>query len=172
MKSHRPRKSTDRSYQFVICLWIALRKTTRQIIDMLQDKFNIDMSFQNIDTNYRYAKRWQPIITYLRKRWLNNISRIPIANKAYRLRALQESLEEALTWHTKNINQWGTIQEKKIGNVAQIIKEARTEIEGEKPLVETHLHITTIKEVVENVAEHRKSRSMPVGVEGESAPIP
>jgi len=88
------------------------------------------MSAQNINANYRYSKRWRPVITYLRKRYLNNISRIPIANKAYRLAILQETLREALTWRTKSVSEWGKVEERKIGIIPALIAEARNEVEG------------------------------------------
>ena len=140
-------KSAQRDYQFHICVWLALRKTTRQILDLLQDNFGITMAQQNIDGNYRYGKKWQKVISYLRVRYLNNISRIPIANEKYQLQALQEALETALTWHTKTVNQYGVVQEKKIGNVPSIIEEARKILQQatEKgQAVEKHTHYTNI----------------------------
>ena len=144
LKTGRPSKNIDRSYQFKICLWIALGKTTPQILDLIKDRFKIDMSYQNIDVNYRQKKRWQLVINYLRTRYLKNISRIPIANKAYRLAMLQEGVEEALTWHTKSVNQYGEVEEKKIGTLAQLINEARKEIEGEKPSTLVNVENKTI----------------------------
>jgi len=121
-----------------------MNRSTRQIIDLLKDKFNLEMSFKNVDKTYRYGKKWRPIINYLRNRYLKNISRIPIANKAYRLRVLQEATEEALTWYAKTVNQYGEIQEKKLGVLPQLINEARKEMEGEKPLIDVSTHITKI----------------------------
>ena len=142
MRRDSRRKDHDRYYQFKICLWLALGKSDTQIIHLLRDKFNIEMSRQNVNENYRHGSKWIPIINYLRTRYLNNISRIPIANKAYRLQLLQEAGEDALTWHRKSINQYGTVDEKKIGIIASLVKEARTEVEGEKPLVDQSLHVT------------------------------
>lgn len=127
------RKSPDRAYQFKICIWIALNKSTGQIIDLLRDKFKIEMSEQNIDQTYRAGKRWKPVINYLRIRYLRNISRIPIAHKAHRLALLDEAANEALSLRVKSINELGTIMEKKIGVLPAIISEARREVEGEKP---------------------------------------
>ena len=152
LKNSQPRKSDNRTYQFKICLWLALRKTTVQVRDLLNDRCNIDMSVQNIDSTYRYAPRWKPIITYLRERFLRNISRIPIANKAYRLWLLNEAAVEALTWHTKSIGQYGSVKEKKIGTLAVLTREARAEIEGDKPFIDQskHFHFTNFKEFVAN----------------------
>lgn len=157
-KVGRIKKSSDRTYQFKICLWIALNKEDKQIQDLLRDRLNIDMSIQNINDNYRRAKKWRPIISYLRTRYLRNISRIPIAKKEYRVAMLQESLEEALTWHTKSVSQYGRVEEKKIGIIPSLIKEARIEIEGEKPLIDQsqHFHITNFKEFVEDAYRHNR----------------
>lgn len=156
------RKQEDRTYQFKICLWIALNKTTTQIRDLLKDRYEIEMSHQNINNRYRKGKKWQPIITYLRTRYLRNISRIPIADKVHRLTLLNEAAEEALTYHTKSINEWGTVEEKKIGILPSLIKEARAEVEGDKPGVVidqskhthyvTHLHAIAKKEKDESAS--------------------
>ena len=79
---------------------------------------------------------------------------MPIAKKAYRLAMLQESIEEALTWHVKSKGRYGTVYEKKIGNVPQLVNEARKEIEGEKG-VEIHQHITVEKKE-EKIAKLRR----------------
>lgn len=138
-KQGNRKKSIDRTYQFKICLWLALRKTTAQIIDLLKDRLDITMTAQNIDHNYRYSKKWKPVISYLRERFLRNIARIPIANKAHRLWLLDEAAVEALTWHTKSISQWGIVKEKKVGIIPSLTKEARIEIEGEK-LIDNSKH--------------------------------
>ena len=175
LKTGRPPKQfLDRAYQFKICLYLALYKDTFQIIDLIKDEFGIEFSNANIDKNYRYGKKWQPIIRYLRTRYLKNISRIPIANKHYRLSALQESLREALTWHTKSINQWGTIQEKKIGIIPQILEQARIEVEGNKPLIDQsqHKHITIIWQESDGNGKFRNKNTAPLqsmeGMEGPS----
>lgn len=132
MKKGRPPQSLDRSYQFEICLWLAMGKTTRQIVDMVKDKYSLTMSFQNIDNTYRMSPRWKKVIEHLRTHYLKNISRIPIAQKANRLKLLEQAAQEALTWRTKTVNAHGVVQEMKIGCLPQIIAEARKEVEGEK----------------------------------------
>jgi len=99
------------------------------------------MTRQNVNEIYRHGKKWIPIVNYLCTRYLNNISRIPIANKSYRLQILQEASEDALTWYKKSVNQYGVINEKKIGIIANLVKEARTEVEGEKPLFSNNILI-------------------------------
>ena len=141
MRPDNRRKSHDRYYQFKICLWLALGKSDTQIIHLLRDKFNIEMTRQNVNEIYRHGKKWIPIVNYLCTRYLNNISRIPIANKSYRLQILQEASEDALTWYKKSVNQYGVINEKKIGIIANLVKEARTEVEGEKPLFSNNILI-------------------------------
>ena len=134
-KIGNPVKSDDRRYQFDICLWLAEGKTTRQIIDLLKDNHNIRMSFANVDQNYRYSKKWLKVIKYLRQRYLKNISRIPIANKAHRLRVIQQGIDECLKWRKRTITANGTVYEMKVGSLAPLISEARKEVEGEHPVV-------------------------------------
>jgi hypothetical protein len=145
LKIGRPSKSIDRKYQFDICLWLAMGKTTPQILDLMKDKYNLTMSYQAID-NYRYGMKWKKVIFYLRNRYLKNISRIPIAHKNHRLHYLQQAIDECLKWRTKSINQYGVIQEMKVGVLPVLVAEARKEVEGEKPLfdVSTHNYFTKI----------------------------
>lgn len=164
--------SAQRDYQFHICMWLALKKTTRQIIDLVQDNFGVQMSRQVINKNYRYGKKWQKVISYLRIRYLNNLSRIPIANEKYQLQSLQEALETALTWHTKTVNQYGVVQEKKIGNVPSIIEEARKILQqdAEKDkAVEKHTHYSninistdgkTVKELIDIILGRANAQSI------------
>ena len=146
------RKSPNRAYQFHICMWIALRKSIPQILALLEDRFNITMSYHGVD-RYRYGKRWKAIISYFRNKYLTNISRIPIASKAYRLQMLQEALEEALTWHTKSISQWGRVEEKKIGVIPALIERARIEVEGEKPLVNVGVQVMVGADLITKIKE-------------------
>jgi hypothetical protein len=141
---------------------LALFKDTPQIVDLIKDEFSIDFSCENIDINYRYGKKWKPIIKYLRERYLKNISRIPIAHKHYRLSMLQEAIREALTWHTKSINQWGTIQEKKVGIIPQLLEQARIEVEGEKPLVDNSSHYYFTKLQGEKLVAEAQRRKIPL----------
>ncbi len=146
LPSGRPNKDVTRAYQFDICLWIAEGKTTRQILDLVEDKYYLKMSSQNINVSYRWGKKWKKVIQYLRSRYLKNLSRIPIANKAHRLRLLHQAAEECLKWRTKSVNQYGIVQEMKVGVLPSLISEARKEIEGERPLIDAsqHTHFTKI----------------------------
>ena len=149
----RPKTSTikarqsQRDYQFKICVWLALGKSNRQIIDLLQDRVGMRMSRQVLDKTYRYGKKWKPVISYLRIRYLNNISRIPIVNQVKRLSMLNEAAEEALTYHTKTVNQFGTVLEKKIGNIPALCKEVRETLGESREagrVIEKHTHYTSI----------------------------
>jgi len=154
LKRGRP-KFIDRAYQFDICLWLALGKDNNQIVDLVEEKYKLDMSFQNID-NYRYGEKWKKIISYLRLKYLNNIARIPIAKKAHRLSLLNQAAEECLKWRTKSINQFGTVQEMKIGVLPALIAEARKEVEGEKGILideSTHTHYTSVVQQIRQVLE-------------------
>lgn len=145
-----------------------MHKTTSQIIDLLQDEHKIDMSQENIDKNYRHAKRWQKIINYFRERYLKNISRIPIAHKHHRLTLLNEAAREALTWRTKSVNEYGTVEEKKIGILPAIISEARREVEGDKPSVkiENHEHYTLIVNQLHELAAQCEGEHEPINPRG------
>lgn len=161
-----------RDEQLRVIQWCVELKDNQEISELIQEEFKKTISRQAV-WKCRNSRKWRPLIKRLRERFEKNLIKIPCANKIDRLRVLQKVIDEGLKWSLKNITKEGDeIYELKLSAVTQAVKEARTEIEGDKPKIETHLHLTTIKQVIENVVEHRKSRSVSVGVEGQPTRIP
>jgi len=133
MKKPRKRKelkeeiSRDRELQ--MCVWFAQMKSTSEIVSLLKEHYNLDISRQGVWV-FSKAKKWGKVIRFLRKKILSNLLRIPIANKSIRLLYLQSVYKEAMTESLKTINQWGEVYELKLGAAVEAVKAAREEIES------------------------------------------
>lgn len=75
---------------------LACYDTPSQVVEAVQKDFGITITRQQVETHdptkvsgKTLAKKWVDLFNRTRDRFLNEISDIPIANKAYRLRVLQ-----------------------------------------------------------------------------------
>ena len=117
----------DRNLQ--MCLWFAELKTAQEVADLVKETYGVEYSRQSA-WQFSKAIKWGKVIKFLRARILKDLSAIPIANKAIRLKYLQKIYCEALTESLKSINQWGEVYELRLGAAIEAIKAAREELEG------------------------------------------
>ena len=101
---------------------LACYDTPSQVVEAVQKDFGITITRQQVETHYpskvsgkSLAKKWVDMFNATRDRFLNEISDIPIANKAYRLRVLQRMSTTA-----ENM--------KNIGMTAQLLEQAAKEV--------------------------------------------
>ncbi|HBX2751980.1 TPA: DUF2280 domain-containing protein [Klebsiella pneumoniae] len=101
---------------------IACYDTPSQVVEAVQKDFGIAITRQQVETHdptkvsgKTLAKKWVDLFNLTRDRFLNEISDIPIANKAYRLRVLQRMSTTA-----ENM--------KNIGMTAQLLEQAAKEV--------------------------------------------
>lgn len=101
---------------------LACYDTPSQVVDAVQKDFGITITRQQVETHdptkvsgKTLAKKWGDLFNATRDRFLNEISDIPIANKAYRLRVLQRMSTTA-----ENM--------KNIGMTAQLLEQAAKEV--------------------------------------------
>lgn len=101
---------------------IACYDTPSQVVEAVQKDFGIAITRQQVETHdptkvsgKTLAKKWVDLFNRTRDRFLNEISDIPIANKAYRLRVLQRMSTTA-----ENM--------KNIGMTAQLLEQAAKEV--------------------------------------------
>jgi len=107
-------------------------KPCRQIRDLIKSEFGKELNHTSI-WQYAHSRKWRPLIKRLQERFEKSIAKIPIANKAHRVRYLQKILTEALTWTIKGYSKDGSpIYELKLGAATEAIKAARDELEGTK----------------------------------------
>ncbi|MFO3743668.1 DUF2280 domain-containing protein [Raoultella ornithinolytica] len=101
---------------------LACYDTPSQVVEAVQKDFGITITRQQVETHdptkvsgKTLAKKWVDMFNATRDRFLNEISDIPIANKAYRLRVLQRMSTTA-----ENM--------KNIGMTAQLLEQAAKEV--------------------------------------------
>lgn len=101
---------------------VACFDTPSQVVESVLKEFGIQITRQQVEQNdptkvsgKGLAKKWIDIFTTTRERFLNEISDIPIANKAYRLRVLQRMATTA-----ENM--------KNMGMTAQLLEQAAKEV--------------------------------------------
>ena len=101
---------------------LACYDTPSQVVEAGQKDFGIAITRQQVETHdptkvsgKTLAKKWVDLFNRTRDRFLNEISDIPIANKAYRLRVLQRMSTTA-----ENM--------KNIGMTAQLLEQAAKEV--------------------------------------------
>lgn len=101
---------------------LACYDTPSQVVEAVQKDFGIAITRQQVETHdptkvsgKTLAKKWIDLFNRTRDRFLNEISDIPIANKAYRLRVLQRMSTTA-----ENM--------KNIGMTAQLLEQAAKEV--------------------------------------------
>ncbi|HGH5788407.1 DUF2280 domain-containing protein [Klebsiella pneumoniae] len=81
---------------------VACFDTPSQVVESVLKEFGIQITRQQVEQNdptkvsgKGLAKKWVDMFNATRDRFLNEISDIPIANKAYRLRALDRMMTKA-----------------------------------------------------------------------------
>lgn len=101
---------------------VACFDTPSQVVESVLKEFGIQITRQQVEQNdptkvsgKGLAKKWIDIFNTTRERFLNEISDIPIANKAYRLRVLQRMATTA-----ENM--------KNMGMTAQLLEQAAKEV--------------------------------------------
>ena len=101
---------------------LACFDTPSQIVESVQKEFKVQVTRQQVASHdptkaagKGLAKKWVDLFNDLRDRFLNEISDIPIANKAYRLRVLQRMSTTAESM-------------KNIGMTAQLLEQAAKEV--------------------------------------------
>ncbi|VED49993.1 phage protein [Raoultella terrigena] len=101
---------------------LACYDTPSQVVEAVQKDFGIAITRQQVETHdptkvsgKTLAKKWVDLFSATRDRFLNEISDIPIASKAYRLRVLQRM----------STNAEGM---KNLGMTAQLLEQAAKEV--------------------------------------------
>ncbi|EMJ8866004.1 DUF2280 domain-containing protein [Klebsiella quasipneumoniae] len=101
---------------------LACYDTPSQVVEAVQKDFGIAITRQQVETHdptkvsgKTLAKKWVDLFNLTRDRFLNEISDIPIANKAYRLRVLQRMSTTAEGM-------------KNLGMTAQLLEQAAKEV--------------------------------------------
>ena len=123
---------------------LAEMKGYQEVAGIISQEFDRKETRFNV---YRFATtiRAKKIVPFLRNRFLKDIMKIPIANKSVRLARLEKIYHEAMGMSLKSVNAYGKIYWKQLAAAIDAMMAARTEIEGDKPLIDqsqhTHYHL-------------------------------
>lgn len=143
--------------QLNLCALLGVGYNSQRCADIFEEEYGIKISPENIFQNYIQNKKWQKIIKRMQREAERKVLSHPLAKKVNRLNLLKDAANEAFTWrldrinYDKDGNELSRVEKRNIGMIAALIREARVEIEGDRPLIDnsTHLHLTTIKQAVE-----------------------
>ena len=114
---------------------LACFATHAEVIEKLQKEEGVGITHQQIQHynpesaqgSAALAKKWKHIFNTTREKFLEEVSEIPIANRAYRLKLIQQQAER--------MNRQGNAL-----GVLQAVKEAREEMGEGAEAVEEHNH--------------------------------
>lgn len=142
-----------REEQLKVIQWLIERRTYQEISDLVKEKFGKTIR-RDAFYHYAHSKKWNKLIKRLRDRFEKNLLKIPIANKAHRLRFLQKVVDEGFKWSLKNISKDGDeIYELKLGAVVEAVREARKEIEGERPMVDLKVGVNVTQNFIQSLPD-------------------
>lgn len=159
--------------QLHLCSLLAVGYNAQRCADIFEEEYGISITPENVWNNYIKVKRWQKIVKRLRRESERKVLAHALAKKINRLNLLQDAINEAFTWrldkihYDKDGNELSRVEKRNIGMVAQLIREARCEIEGEAPLVDQskHNHFVNIylplQEDPNGLAPTAKTRAFP-----------
>lgn len=149
----------EREEQLQVAVWLAVMKRPTQVVKLVKDEFDKDISRQSIWLMAN-SKRWKPIILWMRNRMLANLLRIPIANKVIRLKNYQKVYDEAMTESLKSTSEWGDVWELKLGAALKANELARVEIEGDKPgvVIDQSLKISIVQQIRQVLEKNAESK--------------
>ncbi len=84
-----------------IVLLLARFKRPAEVVAIFKEEFGIETDVQQVRTydpthpRYEAGEKWRPIFEAARKEYIEDVSKVPVANQAFRLNLLQEGIEAA-----------------------------------------------------------------------------
>ena len=129
---------------------LACFDTPSQVSQAVKQEFDIDVTRQQVEQHdptkragSHLAAKWQTLFNDTRKRFREQTAEIPIANRAYRLRAMNRFVEKAETM--KNIGLAMQILEQAAKETGDIyVNRARKEEAGDEPVIPTRIQVDVV----------------------------
>jgi len=137
--------------RIIVCTLFASGYNPERVSQELKDRFNITISRHSLYRNYLKSKKWQKIIERIAKRIENGLAKHPLYDKTKRLDIILDAINEAMTWRLDKINyddkgiELSRVEKRQMGTIASLIAAAKSEVEGNKPLVTISNHFTIQK---------------------------
>lgn len=157
--------------QLNLCALLAVGYNSQRCADIFEEEYGIHISQQNISENYLRSKKWQKIIKRMQRETERKVLSHSLAKRINRLTILQDAINEAFTWrldkinYDKDGNEISRVEKRNIGMIAALIREARAEIEGDKPLIDASTHVTYVWKN-NGKDSGNNNRLLPAGVSG------
>ena len=129
-----------------VLVMIATGYNARIIADYLDEEHGVTISTPCLYQHYIHNPKYKGRIKSLRNILDKNVMAHPLASKQNRLDILNKAIHECMTWrldkinYDKDGNELSRVEKRNMQSIAYMVREARTEIEGEKPDKEIHLH--------------------------------
>jgi hypothetical protein len=142
--------------QLQVCTWIAELKPYSEAQALVEQRFGKHLDYESVRYYWR-SDRWRKLIVWMRQRILRNLTSIPIANKAVRLRHLEGIYHEAMTERIIGFNRWREpIYGRDLAGALAALAAARREMEGETPVkVESQTHLTLLSMMKKGAEDSR-----------------
>lgn len=129
---------------------LACFDTPSQVVEAVKNEYGVMVSRQQVETHdptksagKGLAMKWVTLFHDTRKRFREETAEIPIANRAFRLRALNRFVEKAETM--KNIGLAMQILEQAAKETGDIyVNRARKEEVGDEPVIPTRIQVDVV----------------------------
>lgn len=129
---------------------LACFDTPSQVVESVKNEFGVVLSRQQVETHdptkasgKGLALKWQTLFHDTRKRFREETADIPIANRAFRLRALGRFVEKAETM--KNIALAMQVLEQAAKEVGDIyVNRHRKDEPGDEPAIPTRIQVDVV----------------------------
>ena len=129
---------------------LACFDTPSQVAEAVKREFNVDVSRQQVESHdptkrcsKTLAKRWVEMFHDARKRFREETVDIPIANRAYRLRALGRMAEKAE--NMKNMALTAQLLEQAAKEVGDVyVNRHRKEEVSDEPVIPTRIQVDVV----------------------------
>jgi hypothetical protein len=129
---------------------LACFDTPSQVVESVKNEFGVVLSRQQVETHdptkasgKGLALKWQTLFHDTRKRFREETAEIPIANRAFRLRALGRFVEKAETM--KNIALAMQVLEQAAKEVGDIyVNRHRKDEPGDEPAIPTRIQVDVV----------------------------
>jgi hypothetical protein len=129
---------------------LACFDTPSQVVESVKNEYGIVVSRQQVETHdptksagKGLAVKWVALFQDTRKRFREETAEIPIANRAFRLRAMNRSFERADS--SKNIPLAMQILEQAAKETGDMfVNRARKEEAGDEPVIPTRIQVDVV----------------------------
>ena len=129
---------------------LACFDTPSQVVEAVHKEFSLSITRQQVESHdptkvsgKKLADRWKTLFEQTRKRFREETEDIPIANRAFRLRAMNRFVEKAETM--KNIGLAMQILEQAAKETGDMfVNRARKEEVGDEPVIPTRIQVDVV----------------------------